>query len=696
VADYYRDKGSHKRFAAILRLAAAAVLVALLAAAFPQAAAALEPGEPAPPTGLRELDRPEDAGRRIALTWETRPGDFGYQVYRAERVEGPYEQVGGKAGDSMRDFPVFLDEDAQPGVTYHYRVSCLAQDWEEGPLSDPVEARLEGSFRAAVGAKSIVISLADQRVYFFEGNQLVNIMRCSTGVSPGSTPTGNFRVLGHYRQHGGLGGVTCDYWMSFTSSHGIHAWPRGNSRYESGLGAVASHGCVRLHPAEAYWPFYWAPDGTPIHITYASYARRVVNGCHSTIGGSSASDRWYFAEGYTADDFDTYLLLANPGAAAVTARVDYLLEGGGTVSRDYPLAPLSRFTVPVDAEPGLEHAAFSMQIRAASPIVAERAMYFIYNGKSDGSVTIGGSSASDRWYFAEGYTADDFDTYLLLANPGAAAVTARVDYLLEGGGTVSRDYPLAPLSRFTVPVDAEPGLEHAAFSMQIRAASPIVAERAMYFRKAYTDGGHVSAGAQGLSRDWYFAEGCTRDFYESYVLVGNPGDQDALVDMDFFLPDGSLRYSFAVAPRSRLTVPVQALPGLDYRDMAVSLHSSLPVTAERAQYYSLDSHRGGQATLGSPESSDRWYFAEGYTGDAFDTWLLLSNPGDTEANVIVTFGREGQGSLDYYFAVGPQRRISVHVDELSGLEETSFSMVVWSDRPVVAERAMYFVIPRGY
>jgi hypothetical protein len=168
------------------------------------------------------------------------------------------------------------------------------------------------------------------------------------------------------------------------------------------------------------------------------------------------------------------------------------------------------------------------------------------------------------------------------------------------------------------------------------------------------------------------------------------------VDIDFFLRDGNIRHSFAVAAHSRLTVPIQSLPYLDYQDMAFTVNSNVPVVAERAQYYGLDSHRGGQATLGSPRSSVDWYFAEGYTGDAFDTWLLLSNPEGNLAQMIVSFARQDGTVLDYYFAVEPWRRVSVHVDELPGLEEASFSMTVRSDNPVVAERAMYFTIPVGY
>lgn len=447
----------------------AAVLIVALSLLPGVPAAPAQPVEgPAAPGGLRVLDRPEDAGKRIGLTWEADPVDYAYQVYRSEAPEGPYEVVGGKASDSMLDYPVFMDDTAAAGVTYYYKVTSIDDYWLEGPACEPVSAVLQAGFNAATGAKSILISITDQKVYYYEGNQLINILRCSTGARPGSTPTGNFRILHHIRFNAG-----CDYWLSFTAGHGMHGWPRNIPRYEEGLGAPASHGCVRVHPLEAYWPYGWAPDGTPIHITYASYARRLVNGCSSTIGSTQLSNDWFFAEGCTADTFDTWLLLANPGSADASVHVDFLLEGGAAVPQDYFVAAHTRFSLPVDDLPGLEQVSCSMNVHSSQPIVAERAMYFIFdNSKSDGSVTTGAVAPSSDWYFAEGYCAGDFDSYLLLANPGNTAVTAQLDFLLEGGATLHQEYPVAPRSRFSVPVDGIPGMEEAAFSTHVYASGP--------------------------------------------------------------------------------------------------------------------------------------------------------------------------------------------------------------------------------
>ena len=656
----------------------------------------LRPGGAVPaPEGLAVIHRPEDAGKRIALTWKPVAGAFGYLVYRSESADGELVPVGGRAADSMLDYPVFLDDTAVPGRNYFYAVAAVDEGLGEGPLSPRIPACLEPTVAAAGGPKRMVCSLSDQRIYFYEGDQLVNVVRCSTGLN-NATPAGNFRILGHYRVHGGLGGAVCDYWMSFTSSHGIHAWPRGSSRYEAGLGAPASHGCVRLHPLEAYWPYYWAPDGTPLTITYASMARRVVTGCHDTQGATAPSGEWYFAEGCTDFGFDTFLLLSNPGDAGLIARAHFYRDDGVTVTEERYLPPHSRLTLPVDQLPGLEAASFAIHVQAEGPVVAERAVYFTMGNRDDGTVTVGVTAPSREWYFAEGFTANSFDTFILLSNPGDQPTTARVFFFLEGGGSARYDFLLPPRSRHTVSVDSLPAVASASFCTRVESDLPIVAERAMYFNFGYIGGGHVSVGVPELSTDWYFAEGCTRNFFSTFLLLGNPTGQDTIVHVNYQLPDGDLNYDYLVRAGSRVTVNLGSQGGLSDRDVAIAVHSDHPVVAERAMYYNLDSHRGGHASVGSRSSSKDWYFAEGYTDGAFDTYLLLSNPGASPAYVNVVFLREDGSTFGAGYLVQPRRRVTVHVDDLPGMERTSFSMNIHADQPVVAERAMYFVMLRGY
>jgi hypothetical protein len=648
-----------------------------------------------PPSNLRVVKRAEDAGLRIALSWDTVPGAFGYQVYRSDSVAGPFGQVGGRAADSMAEYPIFLDENVEAGKDYYYYVTTVDGGMTESPASSKVWARLDAVTRVASGPKRMVCSITDQRVYFYEGGQLVNIMRCSTGAG-NSTPTGQYSILSHNGTNVGMGGAVCPYWMTWRPAYGMHSWPLGLPGYESGLGEQHSHGCIRLHPLEAYWPYCWAPDGTPLLITYASYARSIISGCHDSIGATQLANDWYFAEGYTALGYDTYLLISNPNENGITAHVYFFKEGGSTVEQDLGVGGHSRFTLRVDDVPGMDAAAFSTQVHSDGPIVAERAMYFKSGNRNDGTDTVGATQLSQDWYFAEGCTSATFDTYILLENPGNDPVNAWVYFMLEDGRNVDYVFWIGPHSRFTVPVNAFPVVGASTFATHVHADGPIVAERAEYFNKGLVDGGHSSLGATQLSQNWYFSEGCTRNFFESYILVGNPGDEDTIVDIDYYMANASIRHSYLVGARARLTVPIASQGGLANNDMGFAVSANHPVVAERALYYALDSHRGGSATMGSAVMSQSWYFAEGYTDNAFDTYVLLSNPGWVDAFVNVDFHRDDGATFRFSYQVLAQRRIAIHVDDLPGLDRAAFSAIVHSDQPIMAEREMYFTMTRGY
>ena len=127
-------------------------------------------------------------------------------------------------------------------------------------------------------------------------------------------------------------------------------------------------------------------------------------GGHDALGVKQLSDRWYFAEGYTAQEFDTYLLLQNAGSDAIDATLTFMRGDGSSVVQDVSIQPHSRYTVHVDELPGMEETEFSTLVESGAPIVAERAMYFTYSNRSGGSCSQGAVSPSTVWYFAEGYT----------------------------------------------------------------------------------------------------------------------------------------------------------------------------------------------------------------------------------------------------------------------------------------------------
>lgn len=96
-------------------------------------------------------------------------------------------------------------------------------------------------------------------------------------------------------------------------------------------------------------------------------------------------------------------------------------------------------------------------------------------------------------------------------------------------------------------------------------------------------------------------------------------------------------------------------------------------------------HIGGGVTAPSPT----WYFAEGYTGSGFDEYLTILNPDPEGAMVSVTYYREGEGPVVKSHLVPAASRYTIKVNDEVGPGQ-AVSAKVESDRPIVAERPMYF------
>jgi hypothetical protein len=173
------------------------------------------------------------------------------------------------------------------------------------------------------------------------------------------------------------------------------------------------------------------------------------------------------------------------------------------------LEPHSRKTVAVDQIKGWEQKAFSAKVKCDTPVAAERAMYFTYNGITGGHDAFGSPAPATSWFLAEGYTAQGFDTYVLLFNPNRESANVSVRFLLNGGRFIDKTYKVAPESRYTIAVDKVEGLAAQEVSAAVSSNLPIVVERSMYFRYLGKAGGSCEHGVTGAAARWFFAEGYT-------------------------------------------------------------------------------------------------------------------------------------------------------------------------------------------
>ncbi len=84
-----------------------------------------------------------------------------------------------------------------------------------------------------------------------------------------------------------------------------------------------------------------------------------------------------------------------------------------------------------------------------------------------------------------------------------------------------------------------------------------------------------------------------------------------------------------------------------------------------------------------------FYFAEGYTGDGFEEWLCLLNPGDLATTAHITYMFSDGTTQDQDVSIGATSRSTVDVNGVVGLNK-NVSVAITADDPIVAERPMYF------
>jgi lipoprotein-anchoring transpeptidase ErfK/SrfK len=121
----------------------------------------------------------------------------------------------------------------------------------------------------------IYVSTKNQRVYLHGNGRVIYKMYCSTGEASSPTPKGTFHIQAQRGKsfYNAASGEGANYWVSWLD-HGVylfHSVPVTKtgqyipSQAEK-LGTPASHGCVRLTVADAYWMYKNIPYGTKVVI----------------------------------------------------------------------------------------------------------------------------------------------------------------------------------------------------------------------------------------------------------------------------------------------------------------------------------------------------------------------------------------------------------------------------------------------
>ncbi|MBU1671029.1 MAG: WD40 repeat domain-containing protein [Actinobacteria bacterium] len=440
-----------------------------------------------------------------------------------------------------------------------------------------------------------------------------------------------------------------------------------------------------------------------------------VNSGAELWSGDLFPNTYYFAEGTTRPGFQPFVAIKNQSPTNdATVDIDFLKGDGTTQEYQTTIPPNSRGTVNVQDVLGTGDDTahdFSATLQSTEPILPERSMYFNYKGQWPGGTDVlGATSPGSTFYFAEGTTRPGFTSYVAVANTSPTDTADVTTTFYRGdGGTQDTSIHVPPSSRATVNVNDLLGNADSPasdFSTKVESTGgvPILAERPMYFNyKGMWPGGTDVIGVPSQGTDFYFAEGTTRPGFDSYFSIANFGGSDASVQVTLFPGEGDVKtHDVTVPAQSRQTVSVNDIlgttdsPASDFSAKVESTNGQ-PILAERPMYFNYKAvWPGGTDVIGAPQLGTDFYFAEGTTRPAFNTYYSIANTSPTTtADVQIDFYPGAGETKTTSVSLPPQSRATIDASSVMGVGEDAahdFAATVTSTNgvPILAERPMYF------
>ncbi|MCC7367550.1 MAG: hypothetical protein IT306_03955 [Chloroflexi bacterium] len=185
-------------------------------------------------------------------------------------------------------------------------------------------------------------------------------------------------------------------------------------------------------------------------------------------------------------------------------------------------------------------------------------------------------------------------------------------------------------------------------------------------------------------RAWYFAEGNSRNGFETYFTLRNLADEPAAVTALYSRDDGiRLTQWIGIEPRARLSLNANDIVGA--RAFGATFLADQDIVVERTTIWGPG--QNGETTVGfAPDGGQRWYFAEGTTRGRATTYFVTQNLTDLPAVVTAAFMRDDGKPAQRQFWLAPRARDAFRVNDL--LPDAAFSASFTADQDIVVERTI--------
>lgn len=309
------------------------------------------------------------------------------------------------------------------------------------------------------------------------------------------------------------------------------------------------------------------------------------------------------------------------------------------------------------------------------------------------------NSASRRWLFPAGSSAQGYNEQLVFFNPFPDEAVVRVSFVTPGGVRSK-----ANLANVAVPSGGSTTVKLNRFILQqpvlgadvTAIRGRIVARKTLFSNDDDRPSGvGATLGAREASTEWFFPLGGSGKGIEERISIMNVTDDEALITIslvgDEAVEQPADLVEIPVGRQSTRSISLsKALGGKDIGGMSAIVRSEneVPIYAERALWYDTEDFQGFSLELGSPRASASWWLGPAGAKPTQDSIIVL-NVGQEEASLEIEVLVAGTGPdklviSDLKVPAGGRLRIP-----LTGKVAGTSVALLRSSSPVVAERVGY-------
>jgi hypothetical protein len=226
---------------------------------------------------------------------------------------------------------------------------------------------------------------------------------------------------------------------------------------------------------------------------------------------------------------------------------------------------------------------------------------------------------------------------IVISNPRETPVSGLLTLLTSEQEPITQVINADPRSQLVIDINSLVSAPYASAYVELNDSAASVEQRALH-----PAGAAVSPCANRTSDQWYFADGFSAESSDFRLILSNPYMSPAIVNIEVATEDGQRTppnlEGFVVPSQS---IRVLNIPESGFRDeeiLAISVVATTGrIVAAKDQHYLGAGRLGHVLTLGSPSTSDQWWFADGEKGAGISETYMIFNPTDQDvtADVVI-------------------------------------------------------------